>query len=102
MENRDLPEGILSLNMKTARYDSFEEWYEDLLRVRSAPNNQQLIEIVKRKTNASEEALRSKIKIFLQEAALESNPREVFSQVSRDNPKCFILVNEEDNPWFSA
>lgn len=83
-------------------YASLEEWKSDYSRVQSHPNDKHLLAYVVKCVKNSSNTIQEEIKSYLANAVLETNPRFVLEQISKQYPNYFVLVKRKDNPWFDV
>lgn len=85
--------------MATNPYTSFEEWKLDMDRVRSNPNDSQLLNHVKGRVLTSSKQIQSQVQDYLNNAAFVDDPISYGSQVAQKLNKT-LVVRTKDDPWF--
>jgi hypothetical protein len=81
-------------------YRTFQEWHQDLERMRKHPNDSHLFRHVMGRIDSSEELLKKEIKDYLSNTMLETNPIVVMTEIAKANPGYRVFIKSKEDPWF--
>lgn len=83
------------------KYSNLEEWLDDLDMLHEHPNDKTLLNAIEERINNSNIEVITSIKNYLYNFLLdEDNALYAIYCIMADYPDCFLLIKEEDDPWF--
>lgn len=95
-----LLEDISQFSMKA--YESFDEWKSDMDIAAKHPNDNQFMQHVASRVNASDPTIQEAIKDFLIGTQLEKDPWPVLNQLAKQHKNHKLFVKSTKDPWFNC
>ena len=87
------------------KYNSIEEWREDMDVLEANPNDVHWVATVAERMGRSSDAIQEQIRETIENAVMDENPIGFFKMVMRrlpDHEKYILIIKSHDDPWFDA